>query len=191
MLPIGALAGVLKVAYMAKPRLVIVVAVSRNGVIGRDGDMPWRLSTDLKRFKALTLGKPVIVGRKTFDSFGGKPLPGRPHVVVTRNHEFRPDGVAVAPSFSEGLRMAEEKAAEISADEVYVLGGGEIYTQAIKLAEKLYVTHVDADISDGDTFFPDIDPQVFEKVEEVAVPAGEKDNYATHFVTYRRRSATN
>ncbi|MFB9947225.1 dihydrofolate reductase [Rhizobium puerariae] len=176
---------------MTKPRLVIVVAVSRNGVIGRDGDMPWKLSTDLRRFKAMTLGKPVIVGRKTFDSFGGRPLPGRPHVVVTRNPGFRYEGVDVAASFAEAVGVAGRKAAETGADEIFVLGGGEIYAEAIKIADLLRVTHVETDISDGDTVFPAIDPDIFEKIEEIAVPAGERDNYPTRFVTYRRYGATN
>ncbi|CAN7352330.1 dihydrofolate reductase [Neorhizobium sp. LjRoot104] len=176
---------------MSKPRLVIIAAVSQNGVIGRNGDMPWRLSTDLKRFKALTLGKPVIVGRKTFDSFGGRPLPGRPHVIVTRNQDFRYEGVDAAVSLDAALEIAGRRAAEVGADEIYVLGGGEIYAQAITIADMLRVTHVETDILDGDTFFPAIDPAAFEKVEEVAVPAGERDSYPTRFTTYARRTATN
>jgi dihydrofolate reductase len=176
---------------VSKPRLVIIAAVSQNGVIGRDGDMPWRLSTDLKRFKALTLGKPVIVGRKTFDSFGGRPLPGRPHVVVTRNADFHYEGVDVAASLDQALKIAARRAGETGADEIYVLGGGEIYAQAIEIADVLHVTHVETEISDGDTVFPAIDPAVFEKIDEVAVPVGEKDSYPTRFATYARRTATN
>lgn len=176
---------------MTQPKLVIIVAVSRNGVIGRSGDMPWKLSTDLKRFKALTLGKPVIVGRKTFDSFGGRQLPGRPHVIVTRNPDFRYEGADVAVSLDEAVKVAGLRAGEAGADEIYVLGGGEIYAQAIRIADVLRVTHVEAEISGGDTFFPAIDPEIFEKVEEVVVPAGEKDNYPTRYATYVRRSATN
>ncbi|MCK8782411.1 dihydrofolate reductase [Rhizobium sp. NTR19] len=174
---------------MTKPTIAIIVAVSRNGVIGRDGDMPWKLSTDLKRFKALTSGKPVIVGRKTFDSFGGKPLPGRPHVVVTRNADWQQEGVEVAASLDEALKVGERLAAEAGVDTIYVLGGGQIYVDAIKIADLLQVTHVEADIPDGDTYFPAIDPQVFEQVEEEVVPQGEKDTYATRFATYRRRKA--
>ncbi|WP_117192552.1 dihydrofolate reductase [Rhizobium terrae] len=176
---------------MTKPTLAVIVAVSRNGVIGREGEMPWRLSTDLKRFKALTLGKPVIVGRKTFESFGGRPLPGRPHVIITRNREFSFDGVEVAESLRDAIRRAEHKAAETGADSIYVLGGGQIYAEAIGIADTLYVTHVETEISDGDTFFPAIDPSAFELIKEVFVPAGEKDNYPTRFATYRRRSAAN
>jgi dihydrofolate reductase len=172
---------------MPNPTIAIIVAVSRNGVIGRDGDMPWKLSTDLKRFKTLTLGKPVIVGRKTFESFGGTPLPGRPHVVVTRNSDFAHEGVAVARSLSDALERARDLAATSGEDTVYILGGGQIYQDAIEFADLLQVTHVAADIPDGDTFFPAIDPVVFEKIDEVPVPQGERDTYATRFATYRRR----
>jgi len=165
----------------------IVVAVAKNGVIGRDGDMPWKLSTDLKRFKALTLGSPVVVGRKTLESFGGKPLPGRPHVIVTRNPDLVVDGAETATSLSDALERAAVIAGETGAKEVAVIGGGEIYRQAMNLADVLYITHVETEIADGDTFFPTIDPTVFEMAEELFVPAGEKDNYATRFVTYRRR----
>jgi dihydrofolate reductase len=169
----------------------VVVAVSENGVIGRDGDMPWRLSTDLKRFKALTIGKPVVVGRKTLESFGGKPLPGRPHVIVTRNPDFALEGTVTATSVEEGLAVAQRIAAETGAGEVAVIGGGEIYRQAMDAADILYVTHVETTIDDGDTVFPPIDPAVFEKCEETDVPAGERDSYATRFVVYRRKTAAN
>ncbi len=176
---------------MARIPLAIVVAVSRNGVIGRDGDMPWKLSTDLKRFKAMTLGKPMIVGRKTLDSFGGKPLPGRPHVVVTRDVSRKIEGAQTAGSLEEAIDKAEAIALDIGADEIGILGGGQIYQQAIGVADMLYITHVEADIPDGDTVFPDIDSEIFEKVSEEAVPAGEKDNYATRFAVYRRKIAAN
>ncbi len=176
---------------MSRVPVSIVVAVSENGVIGRDGGMPWRLSTDLKRFKALTIGKPIVVGRKTLDSFGGKPLPGRPHVIVTRSRDFRIDGATTAGSVDEALAMAQRIAAETGAAEVCVIGGGEIYQQAFDEADILHVTHVEAEIDDGDTFFPVIDPAVFDKREESAYPAGEKDNYATRYAVYVRRSAAN
>jgi dihydrofolate reductase len=176
---------------MAKAPLAIVVAVSSNGVIGRDGDMPWKLSTDLKRFKAMTLGKPIIVGRKTLDSFGGKPLPGRPHVVVTRDVSRIIEGVQLAGSVEEAVNAAQAIAAATGADEIGIIGGGEIYRQCMNFVDRLYVTHVDADIPDGDTFFPDIDPDIFEKVSEEAIPAGEKDNYSTRFSVYHRKNAAN
>ncbi len=172
---------------MAGIRITIVVAVSENGVIGNDGEMPWKLSTDLKRFKALTLGKPLIMGRKTFESIG-RPLPGRPHVIVSRNPDFHPDGVHVAKSFESAVDRAAAIAAETGADEICVVGGGEIYHQALPLADTLHVTHVEAELA-GDTRFPSVDPRVFEKIEESQVPAGEKDTYATRYAIYRRRPA--
>ncbi|MDZ7926023.1 MAG: dihydrofolate reductase [Agrobacterium sp.] len=174
---------------MSEPRITIIVAVSENGVIGRDLDMPWKLSTDLKRFKAMTMGKPLIMGRKTFLSVGERPLPGRPHIIVSRNADYRPDGVDVVSSLEDGLALGKAKAAELGVDEVFVAGGGEIYRQAIPFADQLSVTHVAVKL-DGDTFFPEIDPAVFEKIEENAVPAGEKDNYPVLFTTYLRRAAS-
>jgi len=170
---------------MTELKTTIVVAVSRNGIIGRDGDMPWRLSTDLKRFKALTIGKPVIMGRKTFHSIG-KPLPGRPNIVVTRDEGFAAEGVTVAHSVPAAIELATALARETGASEICVIGGGEIYRQAIDRADILHVTHVDADVT-GDTAFPLIDPAVWAADAELAVPAGEKDSYPTRFVTYRRR----
>jgi len=174
---------------MSEPRITIIVAVSENGVIGRDLDMPWKLSTDLKRFKAMTMGKPLIMGRKTFLSVGERPLPGRPHVIVSRDSAYRPAGVEVASSLEEAVARAKSKAIQSGVDEVFVAGGGEIYRQAMSLADQLSVTHVEVAL-EGDTFFPEIDPSVFEKVDETAAPAGEKDNYPVRFATYLRRAAS-
>lgn len=172
---------------MTQPLKTIVVAVSRNGIIGRDGDMPWRLSSDLKRFKAMTLGKPVVMGRKTFQSIG-KPLPGRPNVIITRDENFAPEGVTVAHSLDAAIDLASRLAVESGSDELCILGGGEIYRQAIALADKLLITHVEADV-EGDTSFPTIDPALWSIESELAVPAGEKDTYPTRFVIYNRRRA--
>lgn len=167
-------------------KIIMVVAVSRNGVIGRDGDMPWKLSTDLKRFKALTMGKPLVLGRKTFESFGASPLPGRPHVIVSRSASYSMPGVESVQSLEAALARARVLAVEAGVAEVCVVGGGEIYKQAIDNADVLHVTHIDADI-DGDTHFPVIDSSIFELVEETSVPAGERDNYPTRYAIYRRR----
>ncbi|QLF70800.1 dihydrofolate reductase [Peteryoungia desertarenae] len=174
---------------MADIPIVMVVAVARNGVIGREGDMPWKLSTDLKRFKALTMGKPLLLGRKTFESFGSRPLPGRPHVIISRTASYDLPGVQTVRDLSSGLELAKRLAADSGADEICIIGGGEIYRQAFDQADLLHVTHVEADIA-GDTYFPQIDPSLFEKVEESAVPAGEKDNYPTRYAVYRRRTAS-
>jgi Dihydrofolate reductase len=169
-------------------RIVIAVAAARNGAIGRGGDLPWKLSTDLKRFKQVTLGKPMVMGRKTFESIGSRPLPGRPHVIVSSNPDFDPEGVDVAPTLSAAIERAKSLASEIGVEEIIIAGGGEIYRQALPLADVLHVTHVEAEI-DGDTYFPPIDPAVFEKISEESVPAGEKDSHATRYAVYRRRAA--
>jgi dihydrofolate reductase len=163
----------------------LVVAVTRNHVIGRDGGLPWRLSTDLKRFKALTMGKPMVMGRICYDSIG-KPLPGRPNIVVTRNRDFSPEGVIVAHSLEDGLERAEAEARALGVSEIAVIGGGVIYRETLDRATILHVTHIDAEIA-GDTVFPVIDPLVWEAGPAESVAAGEKDDYSTLFVTYRRR----
>lgn len=173
---------------MSELRITLIAAVSRNHVIGRDLDMPWKLSSDLKRFKAQTMGKPMIMGRKTFLSVGERPLPGRPHIIISRNPDYLPEGVDVVSSLEEALELAKAKARELGVDEVFVAGGGEIYAQAMPFADQLSVTHVEVEL-EGDTFFPQIDPAVFEKTEEIPLPAGEKDNYAVRFATYWRRDA--
>lgn len=171
---------------MAPVKIVIIVAVSQNGIIGRDGDMPWKLSTDLKRFKALSMGKPLVMGRKTFESVGSKPLPGRPHIIVSRSQGFEMPGVETVGNLEAGIERAKAIASETGVDEVCIVGGGEIYRQALPLADVLHVTHVET-VVDGDTSFPEIDPVAFELIEETAVPAGEKDNYPTRYAIYRRR----
>jgi dihydrofolate reductase len=173
---------------MSPIKIVIIVAVSQNGIIGRDGDMPWRLSTDLKRFKALSMGKPLVMGRKTFESVGSKPLPGRPHIIVSRSQSIAMPGVETVASLDAALERAKEIARDTGTDEICVVGGGDIYRQALPLADLLHVTHVET-VVEGDTSFPPIDPSMFDLIEESAVPAGEKDNYPTRYAIYRRRGA--
>lgn len=162
-------------------RLSIIAAVADNGVIGNDGDMPWKLSTDLKRFKALTTGKPVIMGRKTFASIG-RPLPNRVNLVLTRDTAFEAPGVVVVPT----QEAAIDAASDVGAEEAMVIGGGEIYRAFLDRADRLYITHVDASPA-GDTHFPAIDPAVFEVVSSEDVPAGISDTAATRFTIYQRR----
>jgi dihydrofolate reductase len=166
-------------------KVSLVVAVARNGVIGRDGALPWRLSSDLKRFKANTIGRPVIMGRKTFQSIG-RALPGRENIVVTRDKSIHIDGVTVAADIAEALRLAKAKAAADGATEVCVIGGGEIYWQTITTADRLVVTYVEAEV-EGDTRFPAIDPAVWREVSSECHPAGERDSHATRHVVYERR----
>lgn len=163
-------------------RIGIYVAVARNGVIGNEGEMPWRLSTDLRRFKAITMGKPVVMGRKTWESIG-KPLPGRRNIIVTRNRDYQAEGADIAASLAAALEMVRND----PAGEVAVIGGGEIYRQAIEVADTLHVTHVEADM-DGDTRFPAVDPAVWTPVMREPVAAGERDSYATEYVIYERRA---
>ncbi len=165
-------------------RVALIAAVGANGVIGDGSGMPWRLSTDMKRFKALTMGKPVVVGRKTFETFG-KPLPGRTNIVVTRRADYRPEGVIVAAGLADALARAAAVAAAAGGDEVMVIGGGEVYAEAMARADRLYITHVSAEPA-GTTHFPTIDPEVWRAVSREAVPAGEKDSAATVFAVYER-----
>ena len=168
----------------SKPTLTLVVAVAQNNVIGREGGLPWHLSGDLKRFKADTIGKPVIMGRKTFLSIG-KPLPGRDNIVVTRDEDFKAEGVIVAASLDAALALAAQAAAERGANDIAVIGGGEIYNQLFERADRLILTHVFAS-PDGDTLFPAVDPATWEEVESEDFPAGEKDSHATRRVVYCR-----
>jgi dihydrofolate reductase len=172
---------------MTHIRLSLIAAVAENRVIGFGNDMPWRLSSDMKRFKRLTMGKPVIMGRKTFETLG-KPLQGRHNIVVSRRLGFEPAGVTVAPSFEAALIAAEEGARASGDDEIMVIGGGEIYAAAMPLADRLYLTHVEAK-PEGDTRFPVIDPAVWRAVSAERWPASDKDSAPTTFVVYDRIGA--
>lgn len=161
--------------------IALYAAVADNGVIGSDGDLPWRLSTDLKRFKAHTMGKPVVMGRRTWESFPRRPLPGRLNIVITRDHDYRAEGATVVHSLEEALQAARAA----NADEAAIIGGGAVYRLAAPLADRLHVTHVLAKTG-GDTFFPPIDPAAWRIESSEDFPAGEKDDYATRYVVYRR-----
>ena len=165
--------------------VVLVAAVADNGVIGRDNAMPWRLSADLKRFKALTLGKPVVMGRKTFLSIG-KPLPGRTNIVVTRDPQFCPDDVVAAGSIEAALEIAREDARRCGANEIMVIGGTDIFTQTMGLADRLEITHVHAKPV-GDALFPPIDAKLWRETARHDQPAGANDDASMSFATYRRR----
>ncbi|ESX69449.1 dihydrofolate reductase [Mesorhizobium sp. M0142] len=170
--------------------LAIYVAIAENGVIGREGGLPWRLSTDLKRFKADTMGKPIIMGRKTYEGIG-RPLPGRLNIVVTRDRAWRAEGVEVAHSIEDAIALATVRGRCMAgADEICVIGGGEIYAQALPLADRLHVTHVLAAV-DGDAHFPPIDPALWRIVYSQEVEAGEKDSHATRYSVYERRRDVN
>ena len=169
----------------ALPKLVFHYAVASNGVIGKANAMPWHVSSDLKRFKALTMGKPLIMGRKTFSSIG-RPLPGRANIVVTRDKDFQAEGVHVAFDIDTALALANEIAIGNQLNEIAVIGGGTIYNALWDRADRLYVTHIEAD-PDGDTFLPSIDQAVWQVVERQDMVRGVNDSADMRFVIYERR----
>ncbi len=165
-------------------KLVLIAAIGQNGVIGVEGGLPWRLSSDLKRFKQVTMGKPIIMGRKTYESIG-KPLPGRLNIVVTRNPDFDAEGVEVVSDIEDGIAVGMEHAENNDADEICVIGGGEIYAKTIDSADRLYITHVLVS-PEGDTNFPEIAEDYWQITHMEDIPAGEKDIAATRFAVYDR-----
>lgn len=160
------------------PRLTLIAAVAKNGVIGAGNALPWRLPEDLKRFKAITFGHPIIMGRKTWESLG-RPLPGRTHIVVSRSADFVAPGARVAGSLAEAVTLA----AESGAAEAFVIGGAEIYRLALPLADCLQLTEIDRDFA-GDAHFPAVDRAVWREAERECHHAEAGFNYA--FVTYQR-----
>jgi dihydrofolate reductase len=165
--------------------IVLIAAVADNGVIGSQGTIPWRLKSDMQRLKAMTLGKPVVMGRKTFMSLR-RPLPGRTNIVVTRDPNFRAPGAVAATSFADARAVARGDALRRSADEIAVLGGAEIYAQWMESADRLEITEVHAS-PQGDTCFGAIDPLAWQEVARVRHPAGPDDSAGFSYVTYRRR----
>ncbi|MCK2056147.1 dihydrofolate reductase [Methylobacterium sp. 37f] len=163
---------------MAAPRITLIAAVARNGIIGRDNDLIWRLRSDLRRFKALTMGKPLLMGRKTFASIG-RPLPGRRTIVLTRDTGFAAPDVAVALDWTGALAAAE------GADELMVAGGGEIYALALPHADRIHLTEVDL-APEGDTVFPTFDRARYRETHREAHPPGEHDACGFSFVDLER-----
>ena len=166
--------------------VAFIVARADNGVIGREGGLPWHLSGDLKFFKAQTLGKPVVMGRKTFQSIG-RPLPGRPNLVVTRDAAFRADGVEVFGDVAAALARAQALAAESGAAEVMVIGGGQIYAETLPQAERIYLTEVHAR-PEGDTSLPDLDPAEWTEVRREAPVSGGEGQPDYSIVVLERRA---
>ena len=168
-------------------QIVLVAAVADNGVIGADGAIPWRLKSDLQRFKALTLGKPVVMGRKTFLSLR-RPLPGRTNIVMTRDMDFRGPGAVVTTSPAHALAIAKGDALRRFVTEIAVIGGAEIYAQWLGQADRLEITEVHATPA-GDTRFGPIDKTVWEEVARAENPSGPDDSAAFSYVTYMRRKS--
>lgn len=166
--------------------IVLIVAVAENGVIGSDGAIPWRLKTDLQRLKTLTLGKPIVMGRKTFVSLR-RPLPGRTNIVMTRDANFRAAGAVVTTSMADARAVATGDALRRLATEIAIIGGTEIYQQWMESADRLEITEVHAKPA-GDTYFATIDTAVWEEVARVRNSAGPDDSVDFSFVTYRRRA---
>jgi dihydrofolate reductase len=166
--------------------IVLIAAVADNGIIGRDNAMPWRLKSDLKRLRARTIGKPVIMGRKTYASIG-KPLAGRGNIVVSRDAAFGAPGVIVAPNVESALEVARGDALRRGVDEIIVLGGGHIYAALMPVATALDITHVHAR-PEGDAFFPAIDPAVWAEVDRTEHAHTNENSDPFTWVAYRRRS---
>lgn len=162
-------------------RILLIAAVAKNGVIGKENDLVWRIPTDFKRFKALTSENYILMGRKTFESLG-KPLPNRTHLVITRNpHYTVPEGHHVFKNVEDAFTYCNK----IGVSKLYIIGGGEIYKQTISLADELVITEVDAS-PEGDTYFPRIDPEIWKIVSKEDHPADEKNEYPFSFIDYER-----
>ncbi len=158
--------------------LSLIVAMDRNRVIGKDNDLPWHLPADLKFFKATTLGKPIIMGRKTFESIG-RPLPGRRNIVVTRNADWSAGGVEVVSTLDAA------KALVANEPEAMIIGGAQVYGQALDYVDRMHVTEVDMSVEGGDAHFPEIDPQIWSEVSREPHPAADgRPGFA--FVCYER-----
>jgi dihydrofolate reductase len=160
-------------------RLSIIVAMSKNGVIGREGKLPWHISEDLRRFKRTTMGHPIIMGRKTYESIG-RPLPGRRSIVITREADWKADGVTTATSFDDALLACQD------ADEAFVIGGAQIYDLAIPQADRLYVTRIAAEV-EGDVRWPPIDWSDWRLVEQEPREPDDNNPYPYRFEIYDRR----
>ncbi len=164
--------------------IMFVVARAENGVIGRNNTMPWRLKSDLQHFRALTIGKPVVMGRKTFASIG-RPLKGRSNIVVSRNPHFAAAGIIVAPNVDSALSVARGEALRQGAGAIAIIGGAEIFAQTMPLAGRIEMTLVH-DRPEGDTYFPDIDQATWSEISRSRHPKGASDSAPYSFVTYER-----
>lgn len=166
-------------------KLSMIVAAAQNRVIGRDNALPWYLPNDLKYFKQTTLGKPIIMGRKTYESIG-KPLPGRTNIVITRQRDYQPEGVKVVHSVAEARDLAESVCLIDGQSEAMIMGGAEIYALALPDADRLYLTEVHADV-EGDAYFPEYDKTAWQEVSRDNFEAEGPNPYNYSFVVYDRK----
>lgn len=161
---------------MSKPIVAIIVAMANNRVIGKDNKMPWHLPADLQHFKKVTLGKPIIMGRKTYESIG-RPLPGRLNIVISRNAEYSLEGCKTVTSVEDAYKLVKDE------EEVFIIGGGHLYNDLIGEADKLYLTFIDLDV-DGDTFFPDYEKLNLKEGKREKHHKDEKNPYDYEFVDF-------
>jgi dihydrofolate reductase len=168
--------------------IVLIAAVADNGVIGAGNTIPWRLKSDMQRLKAMTIGRPVVMGRKTYESLPRRPLPGRTNIVITRDAAYRADGAVVTTSFDSAALVARGDALRRNVREIAIIGGAEIYAQFMAGADRLEITEVHIR-PEGDTRFPPINPAMWQEVARQRHPAGPDDSAEFSYVTYRRRPA--
>lgn len=168
-------------------RLSMAFAMAQNRVIGKDNALPWHLPKDLQYFKKITLGKPIIMGRKTFDSIG-RPLPGRPNIVITRNTDWSHEGVQVVHSVDEAIALGSELANQKDVEELMVIGGSQIYTELLNRADRLYMTQVHSEV-EGDDYFPAFSLDEWQKYSEEHHSADESNPYDYSFLVLDRRES--
>ena len=166
-------------------KIVLVAAIGANNVIGRDGQLPWRLKSDLAHFRAVTINKPLVMGRKTFQSIG-KPLKDRTNIVISRDAAFSMPGVVTAPSFEAALELARKDAAARGTDEIMIIGGSDVFAAAMPLADRLEITHVHAS-PEGDVTFPPIDRTLWHELSRTEHAAGPQDDAGFAVATYIKR----
>jgi len=172
----------LTVSAQAKPRISLIAAMAEDRVIGIGNRLPWRLPADMKWFRRHTLGKPIIMGRKTFESFGAKPLPERLNIVITRDPEYRADGAVVVHDVEQAIEAAGD------VDEVMIIGGASFYEQMLPRADRLYLTLVHARF-EGDAWFPEYDPGQWRELEREELQADDRNSYPCSFCIYERKPA--
>jgi dihydrofolate reductase len=159
--------------------VTLIAALARNRVIGKDGDLPWRLPADMKHFKKTTIGHPLIMGRRTFESFG-RPLPDRTNIVVTRNRSYRPEGAVVVASLDAAMRVARQED-----EEIFIGGGEEVFRHFLPTADRMILTWIDGEF-EGDTFFPEFDESAWRVVSREEHEPDEKNRWGYAFVVYER-----